>query len=127
MRKPSRSLEGQRDGASDVLRQSGKFWRILPAVLFLIVVLSVSRGSSSALASTSLPPKARPGAGPHTISTVPRLASYRIDARLDVVEKKVVALARITWTNPSSLPADALYFHAYLNAFENQDTLFLRK
>ena len=35
--------------------------------------------------------------------------------------------ARITWTNRSRVPVDALFFHLYANAFANERTVFMRE
>lgn len=59
-------------------------------------------------------------------TTVPRIASYEIEARLDDRAHAVMGSARIHFKNPSTKPTDHLFFHLYLNAFENNETLFLR-
>ncbi len=52
---------------------------------------------------------------------------YRLRARLDPSTHTVHGRAQITWTNRSSVPLDELLFHLYLNAFENDGTVFMRE
>lgn len=56
-----------------------------------------------------------------------KVASYELRASLDAEKHAVSGRGTITWTNPSSQPANKLFFHLYLNAFENEQTLFLRE
>jgi hypothetical protein len=49
-----------------------------------------------------------------------------IDARLDATLHRISAKGSILFENTSSAPVDRLFFHLYLNAFENDRTLFLR-
>ncbi len=55
------------------------------------------------------------------------VANYAIDARLDEVTHTIEGRSAIRFTNPSSEPTKELYFHLYLNAFSDKDSLFLRK
>lgn len=57
---------------------------------------------------------------------VPRVASYRLKARLDEKTHTVKAEGTIEWQNPSAEPTSELYFHLYLNAFSDAETLFQR-
>ena len=57
----------------------------------------------------------------------PRLASYRIDARLDATLRRVTGTARLTWTNPGASPVDSLPFHLYMNAFKNEESVFMKE
>ena len=52
---------------------------------------------------------------------------YVIDATLDPEAHTVTGTARILWTNESSEPAHELYLHLYLNAFESDETVFVRE
>lgn len=56
----------------------------------------------------------------------PRIASYKIEARLDVVRHQVTASETLTWTNTGDSAVDVLPFHLYLNAFKNEQTVFMR-
>jgi hypothetical protein len=56
----------------------------------------------------------------------PRIANYKIDARLDAARHQVTATETLTWTNTGSSAVSALPFHLYLNAFKNESTLFMR-
>lgn len=53
--------------------------------------------------------------------------SYQIDAYLDAENHIVEGIERIDWYNDSHLPANRLYLHLYLNAFENERTVFMRE
>jgi hypothetical protein len=52
---------------------------------------------------------------------------YELTARLDVPKKQVQGAARITFTNTSRRPLEALLFHLYLNAFRDDDSVFMRE
>jgi hypothetical protein len=56
----------------------------------------------------------------------PRLANYKIDAKLDASRHTISASETLTWTNGGSDPVDTLPFHLYLNAFKNEQSLFMR-
>jgi hypothetical protein len=56
----------------------------------------------------------------------PRIANYKIDARLDAARHQLVATQTLTWTNTGSTPQQKLPFHLYLNAFKNETSLFMR-
>jgi hypothetical protein len=58
--------------------------------------------------------------------SVPLVASYRIEARLDEARAAVSGAVELTWTNTTEHEVEALPFHLYLNAFKNDRTLFLR-
>lgn len=65
--------------------------------------------------------------GPRT-SADPTLSdevvSYTIKALLDPAVHTVDATERMTWHNRSKQPVDKVYFHLYLNAFENPGSTF---
>jgi hypothetical protein len=63
------------------------------------------------------------GGGP---ARSPRIASYRIEARLDPVHHQLTATETLTWINTGQSPVDVLPFHLYLNAFKNEQSLFMR-
>lgn len=55
----------------------------------------------------------------------PRLANYRIDVRLDPVEKRLEGSQMLTWTNAQEEAADELWFHLYWNAFRNDHSTWM--
>ena len=63
------------------------------------------------------------GGGP---ARSPRNASYKIEARLDPVRHTIAASETLTWTNIGTTAVDTLPFHLYLNAFKNDQSLFMR-
>ena len=57
-----------------------------------------------------------------------RIASYNIDAKLDVAAKVITATETLTWRNTTNDTIRELMFHTYLNAFKNsQSTYFLER
>ena len=63
------------------------------------------------------------GGGP---ARSPRIANYKIDARLDAARHQIEASEVLTWTNAGTTPVDRLPFHLYLNAFKNEQSLFMQ-
>jgi hypothetical protein len=57
----------------------------------------------------------------------PRLASYRLAATLDAGARTVTGTEHVTWKNDGLSPVEALPFHLYMNAFKNDDSLFMRE
>jgi hypothetical protein len=55
-----------------------------------------------------------------------RIASYKIDARLDTDRHQISGNEVLTWTNSGQSPVDKLPIHLYMNAFKNDATLFMR-
>ena len=49
-----------------------------------------------------------------------RVVSYQIDAELDAARHAVTGRERMTWRNRSDRPVTHVYFHLYLNAFQNE-------
>ncbi len=49
-----------------------------------------------------------------------RVVSYQIDAELDAARHAVTGSERMTWRNRSDRPIAHVYFHLYLNAFQNE-------
>lgn len=49
-----------------------------------------------------------------------RVVSYRIDAELDAAKHAVSGKQHMTWRNRSDRPVSKVYFHLYLNAFQNE-------
>ncbi len=56
----------------------------------------------------------------------PRIANYKIDARLDASTHQITATETLTWTNSGGSAVDKLPFHLYLNAFKNESTAFMQ-
>ncbi len=56
----------------------------------------------------------------------PRIANYKIEARLDAVKHQLSGTETLTWTNSGASSVDRLPFHLYLNAFKNESSLFMR-
>src|SRR4051812_35617265 len=56
----------------------------------------------------------------------PRIANYKIEAKLDPVKHQIAASETLTWMNTGQSAVEMLPFHLYLNAFKNQQSLFWR-
>ena len=54
------------------------------------------------------------------------VASYTLSARLDTDAHRVDSSGSIRWKNASTRAVSSIWFHLYLNAFKNDETLFLR-
>jgi hypothetical protein len=86
---------------------------------------SVALSSPSHVAADQ--PRATPNAeGLQTPESVTKVASYALEARLDETAHTIAGSGTLTWVNSSAVPTSELYFHLYLNAFENAHTLFNR-
>src|SRR5882724_600507 len=55
-----------------------------------------------------------------------RIASYKIEARLDPLRHQIAGNETLTWTNAGDTAVDVLPFHLYMNAFKNEQSLFMR-
>jgi hypothetical protein len=53
-----------------------------------------------------------------------RVVSYRIAAELDAVRHRVSGIEHLTWRNRSDRPVSRVYFHLYLNAFQNTGSIW---
>jgi hypothetical protein len=67
-------------------------------------------------------PALRGGGAPRS----PRIANYKLEAKLDPVRHQIAGSETLTWTNPGQTAVDTLPFHLYLNAFKNEQSLFMR-
>lgn len=56
-----------------------------------------------------------------------RIANYDISARLDTAKKTITAEQTLTWINNAKEPVSELYFHAYMNAFKNNQSTFMKE
>jgi Peptidase family M1 domain len=88
----------------------------------------------AALAVAPVPagqPAPAPPAAPAQLSTSralsPRNASYAISARLDPASRTIVGDEILTWRNVSTVPATALRFHLYYNAWRNTRSTWMRE
>jgi hypothetical protein len=59
-------------------------------------------------------------------STVAPVASYTLSARLDADTHTIHGQGTLTWVNTSLASVSELYFHLYLNAFADDQSLFNR-
>ncbi|HUB88591.1 MAG TPA: M1 family metallopeptidase [Dyella sp.] len=53
-----------------------------------------------------------------------RVVSYTIDAELDAARHAVTGKEHMTWRNRSDREVRSVYFHLYLNAFQNEGSTF---
>jgi hypothetical protein len=60
------------------------------------------------------------------LDLAPRIASYSLDATLDAEAHRISGKGTITLENHSRAELTEVYLHLYLNAFKNNQTLFLR-
>jgi hypothetical protein len=67
------------------------------------------------------PPWIAPGKPP------PSVASYTIQATLDAGSHQVRGRETLTWVNSGKDPVNELAFHLYMNAFKNEDSVFMRE
>lgn len=74
--------------------------------------------------AAAAPPPAAAGTGGG--ARAPRIASYVIDARLDVASRVLTGSEVLTWVNATSHAASELPFHLYFNAWRNSRSSFLR-
>ncbi|MEO8999139.1 MAG: M1 family metallopeptidase [Rhodanobacter sp.] len=56
----------------------------------------------------------------HEATLSDRVVSYQIDAELDAVKHAVTGREHTTWRNRSDRPISHVYFHLYLNGFQNE-------
>ena len=61
------------------------------------------------------------------VPTVLPVASYTMDVSLDDQAKTIAGHQIITYTNTTTEPIPDLVFHLYLNAFRDEDSLFLQE
>jgi hypothetical protein len=55
------------------------------------------------------------------------IASYRIEARLDLAKRRIRGSQTLTWVNTGGTAVTELPFHLYMNAFKNEDSVFMRE
>ena len=98
----------------------------LVALLFLLAHTAACRGAPDVApvpmpVPDKTPPWIAPGKPP------PAIASYAIQATLDVDTHQVRGRETLTWVNSGHEPVDMLPFHLYMNAFKNEDSVFMRE
>ena len=94
----------------------------------VLAALLVARGMTAA-ADPAPAASAAPGADALAAPGAPLarpIASYTLAARLDAAAHTVHGEGTLSWVNGSNASVEELYFHLYLNAFENDQTLFNR-
>jgi hypothetical protein len=89
--------------------------RVLLAVFWLVAALSGS--GATVLAQPA------PSGAPASVDT----ASYDLDARWDAATNQIHGSTTITYRNGSPDALDELWLKLYLNAFHDQDTLWMRE
>ncbi|MEO8876649.1 MAG: M1 family peptidase, partial [Polyangiaceae bacterium] len=75
-------------------------------------------------ANANQPTNASP-ATDQVLSHAEDVVDYTMHAELDPVEHLVHGQGTIVWRNDSRVPVHELWVHLYLNAFKNEDSLFL--
>lgn len=65
------------------------------------------------------PPLRSPGA------RSPRIANYDITAKFDPGTRRVTAAQSLRWRNAGASPVHTLPFHLYMNAFKDENTVFM--
>jgi hypothetical protein len=55
------------------------------------------------------------------------VVDYRISVTLDADKKQLHGHETVTWRNPSTDPVSDLWFHLYLNAFQNSKSTFMKE
>jgi len=89
------------------------FRPFVPFILHLLILLLP--------ASCLLPPPIA-----HAAHAIP-IASYTISVTLDAEAKTLTAHEVVTYTNATADPIPDLVFHLYLNAFRDENSLFMRE
>lgn len=89
----------------------------------------VARRASALALHAPDPPRVAPEEGEllRGPESAPKVASYQLRAALDPVAHTVTGGGTLTFTNRSTAPLTELWMHLYLNAFEGNETRFMRK
>jgi len=98
------------------------------------VALAASSTLATGCSSERAAPTAKPLPQPDSFGPLvrgepvsPRIANYSIDVEYDADEHRLTARQTLRWTNTGGSPVGALPFHLYLNAFKNEDSVFMRE
>src|SRR5882672_10121789 len=57
----------------------------------------------------------------------PRIASYRIHARLDTAGHRIEGDETLVWKHTGTAPVSSVPLHLYMNAFKNEASIFIRE
>lgn len=94
------------------------------------LLLALAIGCSPSPGQPAPQPLPAPDAFPPRLAGAPRsprIAGYRIDARLDPQARTITARQRLHWTNRTERAVNMLPFHLYMNAFKNEQSVFMRE
>jgi len=106
------------------LKRSQRYVKVVPIMRASTRLLRAVLLAAAALASSLLPQSASADTLPEQADGV---VDYRITVTLDAGKKQLQGRERITWRNPSAEPVAELWFHLYLNAFQNTNSTFMRE
>ncbi|SEU32029.1 M1 family metallopeptidase [Paenibacillus sp. NFR01] len=87
--------------------------------------VSPKANAAKSSASHTVLPESKPVPAEEALSQ--RVAEYHIDVRLLAGEDRLTATETVTWTHPGRKPVQELYFHLYPNAFQSDDTTFMKE
>ncbi len=98
-----------------------------PAALLILWVTACHEPALPAHAVQPLPaPDGFPalvGAGPYS----PRIASYELDVKVSPDAHSLAGKEVVRWKNNGVAPVSELPFHLYMNAFESEDSVFMKE
>ncbi|MEO8701038.1 MAG: M1 family metallopeptidase [Kofleriaceae bacterium] len=95
-------------------------------VVVALAMLACSRDPGAPRVRPLPKPDGSPALRGGGVPRSPRIANYKIDAKLDVAHHQITATQTLTWTNSGTSEVTMLPFHLYLNAFKNEQSLFMR-
>ena len=95
------------------------------AVLAITVASLAGAGVPAGQPAPSQPPAVAAPSASRPLS--PRNANYAISARLNPSSRTITGDQILTWRNVSSVPAAALRFHLYYNAWRNTRSTWMRE
>lgn len=97
----------------------------------MLVILAIAAACNRDHGTPHVRPLPKPDDKPAVRGGAPpkperRIANYKLDARLDTVKHLVTATETLVWTNTGKSSVDRLPFHLYINAFKNEQSIFMR-
>ncbi len=95
------------------------------AALFALLLGACRGGLDVEVVPMPVPDKSPPWIAPGKPPTP--IASYAIQATLDIDTHQLRGRETLTWVNSGRDPVDVLPFHLYMNAFKNEDSVFMRE
>ncbi|MCG8417640.1 MAG: M1 family metallopeptidase [Proteobacteria bacterium] len=104
--------------------------RVLDCFLVFAAGTALGAACSSSPGTPAVKPLPEPDPYPALITRgplSPRIANYDIRVRFDPVAHRIVAEQTLRWTNPATRPVSKLPFHLYMNAFKNEESVFMRE